>query len=118
MLTASLVDKVDDMKASLEAAVAIVWQHSQVRVELLELFELLRDRVTHLPITLETHRDAPLHVHARYTRIELLAALGVKGDAKVANWVSGVRYEKEAHADVLAFTLDKTSGHFSPTTRY
>lgn len=25
---------------------------------------------------------------------------------------------KEAKADLLAFTLDKTSGHFSPTTRY
>lgn len=25
---------------------------------------------------------------------------------------------KDARADLLAFTLDKTSGHFSPTTRY
>src|SRR4029079_12042476 len=30
----------------------------------------------------------------------------------------GVYWWKEANADLLAFTLDKTCGHFSPTTRY
>jgi hypothetical protein len=29
-----------------------------------------------------------------------------------------VHWAKEAAADLLAFTLDKTSGHFFPTTRY
>ena len=38
--------------------------------------------------------------------------------AKVAPWQTGVYWAKEAEADLLAFTLDKTSGQFSPTTRY
>jgi hypothetical protein len=33
-------------------------------------------------------------------------------------WQTGVYWAKEANADLLAFTLDKTSGYFSPTTRY
>ena len=37
---------------------------------------------------------------------------------KVAPWQTGVYWAKEAKADLLAFTLDKTSGQFSPTTRY
>jgi len=118
MLVASLVDKVIKMDTSLQDATNLLWQHPQVRAELVELFELLKVRTTHLPLHLATHPDAPLHVHARYTRIELLAALGVRGAAKVSNWVTGVRYEDDAQADVLAFTLDKTSGQFSPTTRY
>ena len=57
-------------------------------------------------------------VHARYTRIEILAAFGVGEGAKVAPWQTGVYWAKEAKADLFAFTLDKTSGQFSPTTRY
>ncbi len=33
-------------------------------------------------------------------------------------WQTGVQWEPHEHAHLLAFTLDKTSGQFSPTTRY
>jgi hypothetical protein len=36
----------------------------------------------------------------------------------VAPWQTGVYQAREARADLLAFTLDKTGGNFSPTTRY
>jgi hypothetical protein len=36
----------------------------------------------------------------------------------VAAWQTGVYWAEEGRADLLAFTLDKTSGQFSPTTRY
>ena len=65
-----------------------------------------------------TEVQVPLQVHARYSRIEILAALGVGDGAKVAPWQSGVYWARDACADLLAFTLDKTSGQFSPTTRY
>jgi hypothetical protein len=57
-------------------------------------------------------------VHARYTRIEILAAFGVSEGAKIAAWQSGVYEAKAARAELFAFTLDKSSGGFSPTTRY
>jgi hypothetical protein len=91
-----------------------------VRAELLALFEVLADRVEHVSAPLATHPDVPLRVHARYSRLEILAAFGVNdGDrAKVAPWQTGVYWAEGAKADLLAFTLDKTSGQFSPTTRY
>jgi hypothetical protein len=79
---------------------------------------MLGNRVTHVAVALSRHPDVPLAVHARYTRIEILAAFGVGDGAKVAPWQTGVYWAKDARADLLAFTLDKTSGHFSPTTRY
>ena len=33
-------------------------------------------------------------------------------------WREGVKYIDEAKADVFVFTLDKTGGQFSPSTRY
>lgn len=118
MLVATLVDKAAPKSASLRDGALLVWAHPQVRAELRALFEVLRERLTHLPASLATHPAVPLAVHARYTRLEVLAALGVGEGAKVAPWQSGVYWAKEAGADLLAFTLDKTSGQFSPTTRY
>src|SRR5690606_2598658 len=94
------------------------WAHPQVRAELREVLDVLDDGVDHLHEALATHPDAPLQIHARYTRIEILAAMGVATAAKVARWQTGVYEAKEAKAELLAFTLDKTSGAFSPTTRY
>ena len=96
----------------------LLWGHPQVRSELSELFGLLDGRIDHLHTPLATHPDSPLQIHARYTRIEILAAFGLGSGAKIAAWQSGVYEAKAANAELLAFTLDKSSGGFSPTTRY
>lgn len=118
MLVASLVDKAVTKTSALEEGCAILWGHPQVRQEVLALLNTLSGRISHLPSRLVSHPDVPLTVHARYTRIEILAAFGVGDGAKVAPWQTGVYWARESKTDLLAFTLDKTSGHFSPTTRY
>ncbi|MFN3219819.1 MAG: DUF3427 domain-containing protein [Acidimicrobiales bacterium] len=128
MLVAAATDQVIDKDVSLQQATDLLWAHPQVRAELLELLGVLDDRIDHIHVPLATHPDAPLQIHARYTRIEILTAMGLgtwAGDspggersAKVASWQSGVYWAKDAGADLFAFTLDKTSGGFSPTTRY
>lgn len=118
MLVAQLIDQSLPKSASIEDGCALLWAHPQVRAELRELLTLLRHRIAHLPLALTSHPEVPLHVHARYTRLEILAAFGIGEGAKVAPWQTGVYWAREAQADLLAFTLDKTSGQFSPTTRY
>ncbi|MGK4005353.1 DUF3427 domain-containing protein [Sorangium sp. So ce1036] len=118
MLVATVADRALDKATTLAQAWALVWAHPQVRAELVEVLDLLAARVDHVHRGLMTHPDVPLEVHARYSRIEILAAFGVGGGAKVAPWQTGVYWAKDARADLLAFTLDKTSGQFSPTTRY
>jgi len=120
MVVASLTDKVDlgGKEASLADGCRMVWRHPQVLRELQDLLGVLSDRVEHLPNALSQHPNVPLAVHARYTRIEILAAFGVGDSAKVMPWQSGVFWARDERADLLVFTLDKTSGQFSPTTRY
>jgi superfamily II DNA or RNA helicase/HKD family nuclease len=118
MLLGQLLDQVAGKDIDLREGGAVLWAHPQVRRELGELFEVLEDRVSHLTPELETLLDVPLHVHARYTRIEILAACGVGEGVSVAPWQAGVRYVEELPGDLFAFTLDKTTGGFSPTTRY
>jgi superfamily II DNA or RNA helicase/HKD family nuclease len=118
MLVAMLADKGVTKAESLEDGCALLWGHADVRFELVELLDVLEGRVGHLHYPLTAYPNVPLQVHARYSRIEILAAFGIGKGAKVAPWQTGVYWAEDARADLLAFTLDKTSGQFSPTTRY
>jgi hypothetical protein len=116
MLVANLADSVIGRQRSLQDAVDLLWSHPQIIAESLDLLEVLRSHIDHV------HRDAlpaiPLQIHAKYTRIEILAAAGEGSAAKTPQWREGLYDSKTSGADLLVFTLDKTSGDFSPTTRY
>jgi superfamily II DNA or RNA helicase/HKD family nuclease len=118
MLTAQLTGQVLSTKDSVQSSVDMLWAHVQVRSELTEVAPLLHTRVGHIHHDLTLQPEVPLKVHARYTRTEILAGMGIATGAKVAAWQTGVYEAKDARAELLAFTLDKSSGGFSPTTRY
>ncbi|MCB0936928.1 MAG: DUF3427 domain-containing protein, partial [Mycobacterium sp.] len=118
MLIASLGDQVLSKDQSVQDGIHLLWSHPQVRAELAQLLVELDDRVDHLHGALPAHPDVPLQVHGRYSRIEIMAAFGMGTHAKTPDWREGVREAKDELADLLAFTLDKSSGGFSPTTRY
>lgn len=118
MLAAATGDQALTKGASVQDAIDLLWSHPQVRIELLEVFGVLDRRADHLHRPLGTHPEVPLQIHARYSRIEILAAFGLGGGGKIAAWQSGVYEAKDANTELLAFTLDKSSGGFSPTTRY
>jgi superfamily II DNA or RNA helicase/HKD family nuclease len=118
MLVASLLYKSVPVGTTLADGARLIWAHPQVLRELGELFDVLADRIAHVPMALQNQPDVPLQVHARYTRIEILAAFGVGEGARVHSWQTGVYWAPGAQADLLAFTLDKSAGSFSPNTRY
>jgi hypothetical protein len=115
MLVASLTTL--KASASLAEGLAQLWEHPQVRSELLELLDRLPDRVDHLHAGLNI-ANVPLAVHARYTRTEIRAAFNVGRGVKPPTWQSGVWWDEKSQSDRFAFTLDKSAGSFSPTTRY
>ena len=118
MLIASVADQAISRKETLVEASKLVWEHPQVRAELLQLMDVLDERIDHLGAPLRTHPQVPLVLHARYTRLEILAAMNLGTGAKPPLWQTGVYWAQEAQADLLAFTKHKTAGRFSPTTMY
>jgi superfamily II DNA or RNA helicase/HKD family nuclease len=104
--------------SSFDDAMAEVWAHPQVRAELTAVLDLLplAKGFTDEPLGME--ESIPLRAHARYTRLEILAAFGIGAGARPHDWQSGVYHLAGANADLFAFTLDKSTGGFSPTTRY
>jgi hypothetical protein len=91
---------------------AELWRNCGVRAELMDLLEV-PTRVDH---SAGVDHILPCRCwFTPHTRLEILAAFGIGDTAKVAPWQTGVYWAKDA-ADLFAFTLDKTTGQFSPTT--
>jgi superfamily II DNA or RNA helicase len=118
MLLTQLLSHVPGGNRSLTDGAELVWAHPQVRQELLALFEVLAGRMSHVTLQLGAIPDAPLNIHARYTRLEILSACAIGSGTKTMKWQTGVYYANDIGTDLFAFTLDKTVGQFSPTTRY
>ena len=118
MLVASLGERVFTRTDTLATALDLLWTHPQIRAELRELFAVLHEGIDHVHEAISSHPNVPLQIHGRYSRIDILAAFGVGDVARVSPWQSGVLWAKKETSDLLAFTLDKSSSSFSPTTRY
>jgi hypothetical protein len=84
--------------------------------ELRELSGVLHDRMHRVAPALEIAGARPLHVQARYSRNEALAAFGMEN--LNGTFGSGVRWVPGDQADVFFVTLVKSEAHFSPTTMY
>lgn len=89
-----------------------------VRAELCELTEVLEDR----PGTagdVYPEPDWPLALHRRYHRFEIIAAVGHRGAGdRISIPQGGILKLEASRRELLFVTLDKSSGHFSPTTSY
>ena len=63
-------------------------------------------------------RPVPMLAHARYSRDEVRAALGVLDLARPWKHREGVLYSEANALDVFFVTLEKAEAQFSPSTRY
>lgn len=116
MLLASMFT--DTASIDLAAAWERLRQHPQVCAEVSELLHVLDAAVDHVQPMLSTNTDVSLHVHARYTRLEVQAGFNDGAGFRPPRWDSGVKWLPGEQTDVFTLTLDKTIGEFSPTTRY
>jgi superfamily II DNA or RNA helicase/HKD family nuclease len=103
---------------SLEASLQAFWTHEPARQELHELLSVLDARSTALARPSNLAPEIPLHVHAAYSRDEILGAYGEGSPARPPQFREGVRHVASAATDLLLITLKKAERDYSPTTLY
>jgi superfamily II DNA or RNA helicase/HKD family nuclease len=107
-----------------DAVLFAVSQSAAVRAELLQLLDVLEDRAEHQTFPLaevisdSVFANIPLALHARYTRDEVLAALGRSTLAKPFSHREGPLPDPPTNTDYFFITLEKSEKYYSPTTRY
>jgi superfamily II DNA or RNA helicase len=122
MLLAPLIDQVGiehlPAEATIDDAYALLSAHPQVCSEGIELMDVLAGKVDHVFHAVEDRPDLPLRIHGTYSRIEILAAFADGAEVRTSTWREGVRSIDNESVDLLAVTLDKSTGNFSPRNRY
>jgi superfamily II DNA or RNA helicase len=103
---------------SLESSIRAVGQNKVMVDEIIEVLELLLDRIESKEMDIELPYQQPLKVHARYTRDQILAGIGLSTFARKSPSREGVALNSALNTEVLFINLIKSEENFSPTTMY
>lgn len=123
MLLATLTRSIKVLASgSIQAAAQALWDDDQARSDLNSLFKVLKVQAArrgYPVVPLLSASNMPLRIHSRYSRDEILCALGCKpSTVRPPNWQTGVWFDEASSTDLLPFTLDKSGKTFSPSTRF
>ncbi|MDR4506436.1 MAG: DUF3427 domain-containing protein [Candidatus Scalindua sp.] len=103
---------------SLEESIKAIGENEILTEEIIEVFEILIDKIDFIERDIELPFSQPLKVHSRYTREQILAAFGFHSFTKKSEIREGVAFSKEKNTELLFVTLIKSEKDFSPTTLY
>ncbi len=96
-----------------------ICESSELHREILDLLEILADRIRTVPEPIDPKGDIPLASHATYTLGEIMAAYRHTDRRNaIALPQGGVLWNKKTQTDLLFITLEKSDQDFSPSTRY
>jgi hypothetical protein len=99
-------------------AIAELWDSPLMRQELVELLDVLRDRVRLDSQPIDPYGIVPIHSHATYALYELIAAYGLVSKGVLRESREGLAWAEQAKTDLFFVTLNKSDEDYSPTTRY
>jgi superfamily II DNA or RNA helicase len=103
---------------SLREFFSALWREEAVRAELRELLDAVDARSTTRAAPSTLPPEVPLTLHARYSRAEIVAALGSGSGVKPKVTQGGILWVPEGRSDVFFVDLHKAERDYSPTTMY
>ena len=103
---------------SLEESIQAIGKNSVLTWEIIELLEILIDKIDFLEREISLPYTQPLKVHSRYTRDQIFAAFGMSTFEKKSSNREGVAENKQLNTELLFVDLVKSESDFSPSTLY
>ncbi len=103
---------------TLEQSIEAIGENPTLTREIVELLEILVDKIDFLESDTELPYSQPLKIHSRYTRDQILVAFGCSSFDKKSPNREGVAEAKEINTELLFVDLTKAEKDFSPTTMY
>jgi hypothetical protein len=119
MLSFRLLQASDrEPNADWAAGLKLLQESPIARAELEQLIPSLLERVRMHSDENPVLEDCPLFLHRKYTRDEILVAMGLSRMVGARHTQTGRFWIEPSNIEVLFVTLDKSDKSFSPTTRY
>ena len=104
--------------ADVQTALRELWRAPELRAELIDLLDVLRERVRLDTRPIDPTGAIPIHSHANYGLYEVVAAHGVAGNGALRETREGVMWVEAHKSDLFFITLNKSDEDYSATTRY
>lgn len=96
-----------------------VRKSSELRHEILDLLDLLADRIRTVSLHLYPNGEVPLASHSTYTLGEIMAAYNrTDKENRLLSPQGGVLWDDTSQTDLLFVTLEKSDRDYSPSTKY
>jgi len=105
---------------SLEESIQAIGKNKVLTNEIIEVLEILINKIDFLEREISLPYSQPLKVHSRYTRDQILVAFKMSTFEKVSsNRIGvGVAENKDLNTEIFFIDLIKSEKDFSPTTLY
>lgn len=103
---------------SIEESIRAIGKNKVLVEEIVEVLEILEDKIDFKEIEIQLPYHQPLKVHARYTRDQILAAFGLSTFDRKSPSREGVAENTALNTELLFINLVKSEENFSPTTMY
>lgn len=108
----------ENHSTSLEESIGVIGKNKNLVDEIIEVLEILLDKVNFLEKELVLPYKQPLTLHSRYTREQIFAAMGMSSFEKRFPNREGVAVAEDLNTELLFIDLLKSEKDFSPTTLY
>lgn len=103
---------------SIEESLKAIGQDKIMVQEIIEIMEILLNRISFIERPIILPYEQPLMLHARYTREQILVAFGMSSFKTRSSNREGVAENKNLNTEVLFVELIKSEENFSPATLY
>lgn len=103
---------------SLEDSIKTIGKNKVMVEEIIELMEILVDKIDFKEIEIDLPYNQPLKLHARYTRDQILVAFGLSNFENKSSNREGLAENSNIKTELLFINLVKSEEDFSPTTMY
>jgi len=103
---------------NLEQSIQEIGKNKIIVEEIIEVLEVLIDKVDFKELNITLPYNQPLKLHARYTRDQILAAFQLSTFNRKSPSREGVAENTKLNTELLFMNLIKSEENFSPTTMY
>lgn len=103
---------------SLEESISTIGNNKVLTDEIIEVLEILIDKIDFLEGEIKLSYSQPLKLHSRYTREQILSAFEISTFNKKSSNREGVAENKKRKTELLFVELIKSEKDFSPSTLY
>ena len=103
---------------TLEESIRAIGRNKVLNREIIEVLEILLDRINFLEKEILFPYSQPLKLHSRYTREQILAAFDLSTFKVKSSNREGVALNQNLNTELLFIDLIKSEKDFSPTTLY